>query len=325
MKKVLRIALLLLALFVLVGVSLAFFRPSSIITKKDARERFKLEGSHFLRWGGGEVHYVDEGSGYPILMIHGLAGSHRNFGKIADRLKKDYRVIRVDLPGFGLSDVSAPPDNDYRRLYLEFFDFFIDTLQLDSFYLMGNSMGGWMSWEIAVRHPERVQKLFLMCSAGYDMRSIADKLSSGMNVSTDVVEAIASRGIPEYFTRKNIENCFADPSRVNADEVTMANCFANRETNFSTIVKLLKQRRDADTSLIQTIQCPTLIVWGAKDNIIPVNHAQRFHRDVPNNKLIIYEDCGHIPMVEQVDQFEKDFRAFVTETNSTTQGTLSKN
>lgn len=315
MKKVLRIVLLLAGLFVLVGLSFAFLRPSSIISKKDAKERFKQGGSQFLTWRGGEVHYVEEGTGYPILMIHGLAGSHRNFGKIAERLKKDYRVIRIDLPGFGLSDLPEPPDNDYRQLYVDFFDFFLDTLQLDSFYLMGNSMGGWMSWEIAARHPERVQKLFLMCSAGYDMRGISDKLSAGMNVSTDLVETLAARGIPEYFTRKNIENCFADPSRVNADEVSMANCFTNRETNFSTIVKLLKLRRDADTTLIKTIQCPTLIVWGEKDNIIPVSHAQRFHRDVPNNKLIIYQDCGHIPMVEQVEQFEKDFRAFVADTN----------
>ncbi len=80
------------------------------------------------------------------------------------------------------------------------------------------------------------------------------------------------------------------------------------------MLELLRHRRDADTSLIKTIQCPTLIIWGKKDNIIPYTHASRFHRDIPNNKLIIYEDCGHIPMVEQVEQLEKDFRAFIADT-----------
>ena len=311
MKKIFRTVLLLLALFLLVGITAAFLRPSSIISKQQAKEKYALPESHFLNWRGGDVHYVEEGSGFPIVMIHGLAGSHRNFGKIAERLKGDYRVIRIDLPGFGLSDMPPVENADYRTMYHEFFTFFLDTMQLDSFYLMGNSMGGWMSWEIAARYPERVKKLFLFCSAGYDMEAIAEKLSVGMSASSSFVEKITAKGIPHFITRRNIEYCFADPSRVSDEEVDIANAFTNRETNFHTVLELLRQRKDADTSLIKTIQCSTLIVWGKKDNIIPYTHASRFHRDIPNNKLIIYEDCGHIPMVEQVEQLEKDFRAFV--------------
>lgn len=306
--------LLLAALFVLIGVSVAFLRPSSIITKEEAKERFALPASHFLQWRGGDVHYVEEGKGKPILMIHGLAGSHRNFGKIAERLKSDYRVIRIDLPGFGLSDMPPMSDKDYRKMYHEFFQFFLDTLQLDSFYLMGNSMGGWMAWEIAARYPERVQKLFLLCSAGYDMEAIALKLSKGMSANSSLAEKISARGIPEFITRRNVEFCFAEPSRASKEEIEVANALTNRETNFLTILELLRNRRDADTALLKTIQCPTLIVWGKKDNIIPYTHAYRFQRDVPHNKMIIYEDCGHIPMVEQAEQLEKDFRAFASDT-----------
>lgn len=305
---------MLFALFLLIGIAGAFLRPSTIISKQDAKQRFALPASHFLQWRGGDVHYVDEGSGLPILMVHGLAGSHRNFGKIAERLKGDYRIIRMDLPGFGLSDMPPMPDDDYRKMYHEFFQFFLDTLRLDSFYLMGNSMGGWMSWEIAARYPERVQKLFLLCSAGYDMEAVADKLSKGMSANSALIEKISARGIPAFITRRNIEYCFAEPARVNAEEVEAANAFTNRETNFHTVLELLRHRQNADTSLIKTIQCPTLIVWGKKDNIIPYTHAYRFQRDVPRNKMLMYEDCGHIPMVEQAEQLEKDFRAFVSDT-----------
>src|ERR1051325_1410705 len=114
-----------------------YLRPFTIISKQEAKEKYSLPDSHFLQWRGGDIHYVDEGKGFPILMIHGLAGSHRNFGRIAERLKNDYRCIRVDLPGFGLSDCPQAPENDYRKLYSDFFSFFLDTLHLDSFYAMG--------------------------------------------------------------------------------------------------------------------------------------------------------------------------------------------
>lgn len=313
MKNTLKLAAA--AVLVAVGTLIYFIylRPSTIISKAEAKEKFRLPESHFLQWRGGDIHYVDEGSGFPILMIHGLAGSHRNFGAIARRLKRDYRCIRVDLPGFGLSDCPQAPAHDYRKLYSDFFAFFLDTLNLHSFYLMGNSMGGWIAWEMAVRYPERIRKLVLICSAGYDMEKVAEKLSRGMRSSSVFVEKLMSRGIPYSVTRRNVEYCFADVSRINKEEVEIANALTNREGNFHTILELLRHRKDSDTSRISTIQCPVLIVWGKKDNIIPYTHAYRFQRDIPNNRLILYDDCGHVPMIEKAEEFERDFRKFVQE------------
>lgn len=313
MKRLIQIFAILAGIGIMGLVYFIYLRPSTIITKADAKARYSLPESHFLKWRDGDVHYVDEGSGFPILMIHGLAGSHRNFGKISARLNNDYRCIRVDLPGFGLSDLPEVQDKDYRKMYTEFFNFFLDTMHLDSFYLMGNSMGGWMAWELAVRNPEKVKKLVLLSSAGYDMEKVARKLSKGMSASSELAEKLMSRGIPYSITKQNVEKCFAEVSRINKDEVDVASAFTNREGNFYTVLELLRHRKDADTTLIKTIQCPTLIVYGKHDNIIPYEHAYRFHRDIPRNKLIIYEDCGHIPMVEKAEQFEKDFRDFVND------------
>jgi len=314
MKKLL--LLLIAVILIIVGgmIWIIYLRPGTVISKAEAKSKYSLPGSHFLQWRGGEVHYVDEGSGLPILMIHGLAGSHRNFGKISERLKGDYRCIRIDLPGFGLSDLPEVPDKNYRKLYSEFFNFFFDELKLDTFYVMGNSMGGWMAWEIAAAHSEKVKKLVLLSSAGYDMENVAKRLSFGMKASSGFVELLTQRGVPYAATKRNVEKCFADISRINKDEVDVASALTNREGNFHTILELLRYRKDGDTSLIKTIQCPTLIVYGKHDNIIPYEHAYRFQRDVPNNKLIIYEDCGHIPMVEKAEQLERDFRAFVADT-----------
>lgn len=313
MKKILKLTVVLALIATGALVWFICLRPSTIISKADAKLKYSLPESHFLQWRGGEVHYVDEGSGIPILMIHGLAGSHRNFGKISARLKNDYRCIRIDLPGFGLSDLPEAPEKNYRKLYSGFFHFFFDALQLDSFYVMGNSMGGWMAWEIAADHPDRVKKLILLASAGYDMEKVARRLSFGMKASSGFVEKLIQRGIPYSVTKRNVEKCFFDVSGISRDEVDVASAFTNREGNFHTVLELLRHRRDADTSLIRTIQCPALIVYGRHDNIIPYEHAYRFQRDIPRNKLIIYEDCGHIPMVEKAEQFEKDFRAFAAD------------
>ncbi len=287
------------------------FRPSSILSKADAKATYSLPNSKFLTWRGGEVHYVDEGKGFPILMIHGLAGSHRNFGSIAALMKDKYRVIRIDLPGFGLSDMPGMSDKDYRKLYIDFFDFFFESLQLDSFYLMGNSMGGWMAWELAAAYPEKVKQLTLLSSAGYDMQEIAEKLSGSMKYSSQIAEVVTAKGVPYFLTKRNIEKCFADPSTVNPDEVKVANALTNRVGNFNTILELLRERKDADTMLIQMIQCPTLIVYGKEDKIIPYTHAYRFERDVPNNRMFVYENCGHIPQVEKAERLRDDLLQFL--------------
>jgi len=311
MKKILTAVAVVALIALLSLLYFIYLRPVTVITKDEAKAKYALPDSHFLTWRGGDVHYVDEGSGFPVVMIHGLAGSHRNFGKIAERLKGDYRCIRIDLPGFGLSDLPEVTHHDYRTMYAEFFDFLLDTLALDSFYLMGNSMGGWMAWELAARKPEHVKKLVLLCSAGYDMEKVSRQLSRGMRSSSWLMEKLMERGIPYAVTRRNVERCFAVPSRANKEEIAIANALINREGNFHVILELLRHRKDADTSLIKTIQCPTLIVWGKKDRIIPYEHAYRFHRGIPNSKLIIYDDCGHIPMIEKDERFEKDFREFV--------------
>ncbi len=313
-KRILTV-ILVISIVVISGLCFALYlRPSTIISKQEAKEKYSLPDSKFLTWRGGDVHYVDEGSGFPLLMIHGLAGSHRNFGKIAERLKDSYRCIRVDLPGFGLSDLPEVPQDNYRKLYSEFFNFFLDSLRLDSFYVMGNSMGGWMAWEIAAAHPEKVKRLVLLCSAGYDMEKIALKLSAGMKSSSAFVEKLTARGIPYFVTKNNVEKCFAQPSRANPEEIAVASGLTNREGNFHTVLELLRHRKDADTTIIHAISCPTLVVWGKEDNLIPYTHAFRFQRDVPRNKTIVYEDCGHIPMIEKVEELEKDFREFVRDT-----------
>jgi len=125
-------------------------RPNLVISKAEAKARFTQPTSHFIHWRGSEIHYTDEGQGVPVLMIHGFGGSFLNWNKLRDRMNTDCRVIRVDLPGFGLSDLPEPDGagTNFTQQYRDFMTFFLDTLHLDSLYVIGNSMGGMMAWAL---------------------------------------------------------------------------------------------------------------------------------------------------------------------------------
>lgn len=312
MKKVLGYLLLVLVLLVGSGVAYVYLRPTLIISKEKIKQEYALPNSHFLKWRGGDVHYVDEGSGPVVLMIHGFGGHFRNFQKLAEEMKGQYRVIRVDLPGFGLSD--CPPvdksNPQFVKLYDDFSTFLIDTLHLDSMYVIGNSMGGMIAWNMAVKHPQNVQKLVLLASAGYDL----DKTAKGLFIiKYKAFTKMFEKGMPLFVSKGNAGKCYADESKIDQHEVAMNNDISNREGNLQHLLDMAGDKVFPDTALIQQVKCPTLIIWGEKDRIIPVEHAQRFKRDIPNSRLILYDTCGHVPMIEMTDRTKQDIEQFFNE------------
>src|SRR4051812_15585136 len=112
MKTILKALLALLLLLVVVAFAVFKFRPNDIISKAQAKAELSSPASHFIQWRNAEIHYTDEGSGFQVLMIHGFGGSYTNFNQLTALMKNDYRVIRIDLPGFGLSDFPAVKENE---------------------------------------------------------------------------------------------------------------------------------------------------------------------------------------------------------------------
>ena len=112
MKKLFRILSYCLIASILLLAAVVFLRPSAIVSKQDAKSKLASPPSHFLKWRDAELHYTDEGKGFPILMIHGFGGWYMNFDALADAFKDSFRVIRVDLRGFGLSDFLSVKDNE---------------------------------------------------------------------------------------------------------------------------------------------------------------------------------------------------------------------
>ena len=318
MKKVIRIFLIVLAIIVLLPFLIATFRPNLIVPKAEVKAKFTQPNSHFVNWRGAEIHYTDEGSGVPVVMIHGLGGSFLNWNKLRDRMKDDYRVIRIDLPGFGMSDmpqVDAGKAN-YIQQYRDFMSFMLDTLHVDSVYLVGNSMGGMMSWGAAADHPYKVKKLVLIAAAGYDLENVSNTAARMLKVP--MVGYFLKHGFPLSFSEGNAKKVFFDPTKINPESVKNNNSMWNRDGNIPAAISLASSGQFPDSSLIATIKCPTLVIWGKDDKIVPVNHAYRFQRDIKGSQLVIFDSCGHCAMIEMPDETAAAIKSFFVKKNNVT-------
>lgn len=309
MKKILLGLIVIVGTFILTLCGIIFFRPNLIISKADAKKELSLPSSHFINWRGAELHYTDEGKGDKVLMIHGFGGSLRNFSKLADLLKTNYEVIRIDLPGFGLSDApDMGPNPNYLKMYNDYISFIIDTLHLDSVYVIGNSMGGGVAWMMAAQHPRNVRKLVLISSAGYDLGNISSRLTIFKYKAAG--DLLFGRGWPMFMSESGMKHSFADKSKVDQATWELNNHFYNREGNIQNMLAMARSHQFPDSSYIKKVECPTLIIWGQQDSTIPVSHAEKFHRDIPNSKVIILNPCGHTPQMERPEDVAIDFVKF---------------
>jgi pimeloyl-ACP methyl ester carboxylesterase len=315
MKKIITVTLLLF-ITVIVGVVLytTTLRPNLIISKAEDKARFTLPTSHFINFRGAEIHYTDEGHGVPVVMIHGFGGSFLNWNKLDARMNSEYRVIRVDLPGFGLSDLPEPNGamTNFVQQYRDFMTFFIDTLHLDSLYVVGNSMGGMMAWGTAVDHPDKVKKLVLIGAAGYDLEKITNNVARFMKMP--LIRSFFLRGLPLSSSEGSAKKVYADATKINHESVKNNNMIWNRDGNIQAACDIVSCGHYPDSTLITKIQCPTLIIWGKQDQIVPLDHAYRFQRDIKGSQLVIYDTCGHCAMIERPDETAAAIKAFFNTT-----------
>lgn len=147
------IFLILLALLLL-PLAYAVFRKDNTVPSAQVKAAYSLPNSHFIRWKGAEMHYTESGNdtAMTVLMIYGFGGSNRDFIVLDSLINHRYRVIRVDMLGFGLSDYPFPyGERTFRDAYSEYLSFLMDTLGIDSCHVMGNSLGGLMSLELAAQ------------------------------------------------------------------------------------------------------------------------------------------------------------------------------
>ncbi|MGY8919690.1 MAG: alpha/beta fold hydrolase [Flavobacteriales bacterium] len=261
--------------------------------------KYTNKHSSFISMNGMDVHFRDEGNqtdSIPIILIHGTGSSLHTFDTWVNNLKDSSRVIRMDLPAFGLT--GPFPDQDYSiSNYTSFLKEFLIALKVKQCVLAGNSLGGEIAWNFTLDQPQMVKKLILIDAAGQPETSksvpIAFKLGQ-----IPVVNKLLNYITPRFIVRASIEDVYSDKSKVTDSLVDRYLELTLRKGNRQAFVDRLKVSSNSNYNNIKNIKQSTLILWGAEDLLIPVENAYKFQRSIPNNVLVIMDDTGHVPMEE---------------------------
>ncbi len=308
--RVLGVVVLACAVFVMAGV-LATWAPDRSVQQLSTR--WAPAPSQFLPVLGMQVHLRDEGprdDRLPIVLLHGTSASLHTWDGWTQALMDQRRVIRFDLPAFGLTGPS--PENDYSiAAYVRFVVAVLDQMGVQQFVLAGNSLGGQIAWSTAVAHPQRVKKLVLIDSAGYPLHSTAVPL--GFTIArTPGLRVLMEYVLPRGIVQSSVRNVYGDPSKVTADLVDRYYELTLRAGNRQALAYRMDQIHSGDEAALKGLKVPALVMWGGKDRLIPPDTAQRFIADIAGAQVVIFEDLGHVPHEEDGPRTVDAFKLFLS-------------
>ena len=271
-----------------------------------------------LRWievRGRPVNVLDIGDGPAVVFLHGLSGCWQNWLESIPPLAADHRVIAIDLPGFGESPMPADPISvsGYARIVAEL----LDALSVDRATIVGNSMGGFIGCEMAIRFPALVERLVLVAAAGLSLRHMRHERKRGLRARaenllffglgrlsgrTDLV--VRSRRL----RRGLLLLVVAHPERL-PGPLILEQAHGAGKPGFDDALDAMTAYPIRDR--LGEIACPALIVWGEEDRLVPVRDAAEFEWLIPDARKVLYADTGHMVMLERPERFNADVRAFI--------------
>ena len=247
---------------------------------------------------GVNLHYQDTGpskNAIPIVFLHGFGASLQTWETWAQALSEDYRVISVDLPGFGLT--GEDPSGIYTdQRSVEVLEAFLKELKITKVVLVGNSMGGKFAWQFAARYPNQVAKLVLISPDGYASPGIEYGKKPDVPAIADLYRYFFSK----TFLAMNLEPAYANPKTLNDALVNRYYDLMLAPGVRGAILARMQQTvlQDPVPSLA-SIQVPTLLIWGEKDAFIPISNSNDYLKVMPNAKRVSLPNIGHLPQEEQ--------------------------
>jgi pimeloyl-ACP methyl ester carboxylesterase len=263
---------------------------------------------------GAAVNYAEIGEGPPVLLIHGLGGSWQNWLANMPHLAKSHRVIAVDLPGFGASPL--PPWEISIPAYGRFIHDFCEKVEIGGADVIGSSLGGFVASELAITEPSRVEHLVLVSSAGVTFsrarREPAAVFGRIVRAAAPLafryqMEGLRRRGLRRRAYRGIVDDPVALDPRLLYEITAPALTAPGFYDAMTTLVGYDIRDR------LQEIEVPTLIVWGRQDRVVPARSAP-FYRDLigDNAELVVFEGCGHLPMLERPVRFNRLIDEFLS-------------
>lgn len=240
--------------------------------------------------------YLEEGEGEPLILLHGLFGALSNFQDLIEYFRHHYKVVVPILPllDLDLLHTSVSGLQKYVHKFIEYRDY-------KDIHLLGNSLGGHVGILHILKHPERIKSLILTGSSGL--------FENGMG------DTYPKRGDYEYIKKKT-EQTFYDPATATKEIVDEVFDTTNNRLKVIKIIALAKSaiRNNLGEELNQ-IKQPTLLIWGNNDTVTPPFVAREFQRLIPNSELHFIDKCGHAPMMEVPQEFNRILHKFLTKLN----------
>lgn len=240
--------------------------------------------------------YLSAGTGEPLVMLHGAGGGAVLWGPIIDLLSKHFHIIAPDVVGYGESDKPEAPYD--KKFFSTWLSNFCDSLNIEQMNLLGNSQGGSIAMQFALDNPARVKKLILVDSAGLGAWGISPVVMFKMAAANIFPTKRTIQNIVKYLVHKNHDfpgddgiDYLIEVIRSSGGRLPFVNGKGKAVRPFS-------------SDQLRQISNPALIIWGAKDRILPVGHGKKGHERMPDARLKIIPDTGHTPFIDRPEEFK---------------------
>ena len=264
------------------------------------------------------ISYVEMGEGPPVLFVHGLGGSWRNWLENIPFFARSHRVVALDLPGFGLSP--APSEPITMRAYGDLVIRFAAAVGLsDDTALVGHSMGGFIATESVINSPGHFRNLTLVSAAGVTFATMRESRKTIAGLAVRMMMPLAASRMERNLGRSRLRaasfaGVIAHPNMIRREMLWELGSYA---VNSPSLIEAAYALAGYDTrERLAEITIPTLIVWGQQDRLVPVGAAHGYASRIPGSKLSLIHDCGHMVELERPARFNSEVSRFIAENPS---------
>ena len=273
--------------------------------------RYAAPPSTFVNMAGLRLHVRDTGprDGPALILLHGFASSLHTWEPWAQNLSDKFRVVRIDLPGAGLT--GADPTGDYSdargvHILLEL----MDQLGIDRATLVGHSMGGRLAWRFAAEQPQRVSGLVLIAPDGFASPGFEYGKAPEVTAPVRLMQYV----LPRALLRMTLAPAYANPSLMSDETVDRYwHLMRAPQVRTALIARMQQMVLQDPAPLLARINAPTLLLWGEQDAMIPVANAQDYLRAMKNARLVTLPGVGHLPHEEAPAAGLPAVRSFLNE------------
>lgn len=304
-----RMVITIVALFAAGLAALIFWAWTPDLPRGALEAKYLEQPGDLMDVAGMRLHVRDRGprAAPAVIMIHGTASHLQSWDDWAAGLQDNFRVVRIDLPGHGLSEPD-PTGNYSDERSVKLLLALMDRLGIEEASLIGSSLGGRIAWRFAAARPERTAKLVLVSPDGFASPGFEYGKAPEVPASLNLMKHF----LPQRLLRPQLAAAYADGSRMRGAILQRYHDLMRAPGNREALLDRLRQTvLEPPEPYLETITAPTLLVWGEQDRMIPVGNAQDYLRVMPNAELVSFPDVGHVPQEEAPERSLAPVRAFL--------------